>query len=161
MLENHCTQTSQSSRGGCSRQVHKIEYLAVNKGNVLVNFLLLKIFNRELLSLINPAVYLLNKFFVGWVIGATAPELCQKCDFFLKKIMKEIFAYVLEVLLKFYKMQNTNPLMCTKFEIWGQSILEVIQAFHTLHIYRVFWPSSQCLNKINMKQSTTRPLGRS
>ena len=33
MLENHCTQTAQSSRGGCSRRVHKIEYLAVNKAN--------------------------------------------------------------------------------------------------------------------------------
>ena len=43
-LENHCTQTVQSSRGGCSRQVHKKEYLAVNKGNILVNVLLLTIF---------------------------------------------------------------------------------------------------------------------
>ena len=41
-LENHCTQTAQSLRGGCIRQVHKIEYLAVNKGNILVNVLLLK-----------------------------------------------------------------------------------------------------------------------
>ena len=32
-LENHCTRTAQSSRGGCSRRVHKIEYLAVNKSN--------------------------------------------------------------------------------------------------------------------------------
>ena len=39
-LENHCTRTVQSSHGGCSRRVHKIEYLAVNtcKGNILVNF---------------------------------------------------------------------------------------------------------------------------
>ena len=28
-IENHCTRTAQSSRGGCSRQVHKIGYLAV------------------------------------------------------------------------------------------------------------------------------------
>ena len=28
-LENHCTRTTQSSRGGCSRRVHKIVYLAV------------------------------------------------------------------------------------------------------------------------------------
>ena len=27
-LENHCTRTVQSSRGGCSRRVHKIVYLA-------------------------------------------------------------------------------------------------------------------------------------
>ena len=37
--------------------------------------------HRELLSPLNPAVYLLNKIFVGWVIVATATELCQKCDF--------------------------------------------------------------------------------
>ena len=43
-LENHCTRTAQSSRGGCSRRVHKIEYLAVKKGNILFNVLLLKIF---------------------------------------------------------------------------------------------------------------------
>ena len=70
-LQNHCTRTALSSPGGCSPQVHKIEYLAVNKGNILVNFLLLKIF----------------------------------------------IDYVLEFMLTFDKMQNTNPLMCTKFEI--------------------------------------------
>ena len=37
--------------------------------------------------------------------------------FFLKKRMKEIFAYVLEFMLTFDKMQNTSPLMCTKFKI--------------------------------------------
>ena len=31
--------------------------------------------------------------------------------------MKEIFAYVLEFMLTFDKMQNTSPLMCTKCEI--------------------------------------------
>ena len=36
-LENHCTQTAQSSCGGCSRQVHKIVYQAVKKGIILVN----------------------------------------------------------------------------------------------------------------------------
>ena len=44
ILENHCNQTAKSSCGGCSRQVHKIVYLAVNKGNNLLNVLLLKIF---------------------------------------------------------------------------------------------------------------------
>ena len=42
-LENHCTRTAQSSRGGCSQLVYKIEYLhvhvAVNKGNILVKIL--------------------------------------------------------------------------------------------------------------------------
>ena len=42
-LEKHCTQTAQSSRGGCSQRVHKRVYLAVQKGNILVNILLLKI----------------------------------------------------------------------------------------------------------------------
>ena len=32
------------------------------------------------------------------------------------------------------EMQNNSPLMCTKFEIWGQNILKVIQAFHTVGI---------------------------
>ena len=64
--------------------------------------------NRESLSLINPAVYLLNKFFVGWMIEATAPELYQKCDFFLRKRMKEIVAYVLEFMLTLAKMQNNS-----------------------------------------------------
>ena len=40
-----------------------------------------------------------------------------KCDFFLKKRIKECPAYVLEFMITFDKMQNTNPLMCTKFEI--------------------------------------------
>ena len=33
-LENHCTRTALSSRGGCSREVHKIVYLAVKKPNI-------------------------------------------------------------------------------------------------------------------------------
>ena len=46
---------------------------------------------------------------------------------FPEKRMQEIFAYVLEFMLTFDKMQNTNPLMNTKFKIEGQGILEVIQ----------------------------------
>ena len=64
-LENDCTRTAQSSRGGCSRRVHKIVYLAVNKGNILVIFFTSENIHRELLSLINPALYLLDKKFVG------------------------------------------------------------------------------------------------
>ena len=76
--------------------------------------------------------------------------------------MNEIFANVLEFMLTFVKMQNTNPSMCTKFEIRWQSILEVIQVFHTVRIVLYngcSGPVVECLNKINMKQSTTRPLG--
>ena len=38
--------------------------------------------HRELLSLINPAMYLLSKLFVGRVNIATVPELCKKMFFF-------------------------------------------------------------------------------
>ena len=52
------------------------------------------------------------------MIVATVPELCKNVIFFLKTRLKEIFAYVLEFMLTFYKMQNSgSPLMCTKFEI--------------------------------------------
>ena len=37
--------------------------------------------------------------------------------FFPEKRMKEIFVYVLEFMLTFDKIQNTNPLMCAKFNI--------------------------------------------
>ena len=63
--------------------------------------------------------------------------------------MKEIFAYGLEFMLTFDKMQNTNPLMCTKFEVWGQGIFEVIQAFHTERIVLYIGcsgPVVECLN---------------
>ena len=78
--------------GGCSRQVHKIVYLAVNKGNILVNFYFWKYSSRIIITY--KSVYLFNKIFVGWVVVATEPELCQKCNFFLKNRMKEIFAYM-------------------------------------------------------------------
>ena len=56
MLENHCTQTVQSSCGGCSRRVHKIVYLAVKKDNIFGQFFTSENIHRELLSLINPGV---------------------------------------------------------------------------------------------------------
>ena len=65
MLENHYIRTAQSSRGGCSRRVHKIVYLTVKKGNILAIFFTFENIHRELISLINPAVYLLDKIFVG------------------------------------------------------------------------------------------------
>ena len=36
-LENHCTRPAQSSHGGCSRRLHKLVYLAIKNGNILVN----------------------------------------------------------------------------------------------------------------------------
>ena len=72
--------------------------------------------------------------------------------------MKEFFSYVPEFMLTFVKMQNTSPLMCTDFEIRGQSILKVIQAFHTVRIVLYIGysgPVVKYLNKINMLQSMT------
>ena len=76
--------------------------------------------------------------------------------------MKEIFAYVLEFMLTFDKMQNTNPLKCTKFANLRTEHMEVIQVFHTVRIVLYIGcsgPVDECLNKINMKQPTTQPLG--
>ena len=56
------------------------------------------------------------------MIVASAPDLCQNLDFFLKKRMKEIYASVLEFMLSFDKMQYNSHLMCTEFEIQGQHV---------------------------------------
>ena len=46
--------------------MRKIVYLAVKKGNILVMFFFIsENIHPELLSLINPAVHLLNKSFCG------------------------------------------------------------------------------------------------
>ena len=78
------------------------------------------------------------------MIVVTAPELRQNCDICLKKRMKESFAYVLEFMLTFDKMQNI-----------------ILSAFHTVVIVLYIGcsgPVVECLNQINMLQSTTRPL---
>ena len=74
--------------------------------------------------------------------------------------MREILVNALEFMLTFDKMQNTSPLMCTKFEIWGKSILKVIQAFHTIRTVLYIGSVVEYLNKINMLQSTTWSLTR-
>ena len=60
-LENQCTQTAQSSVDKRTKSM----YLAIKKGNNFVNIFFSENNYRELLSLINSAVYLLNKMFVG------------------------------------------------------------------------------------------------
>ena len=49
-LENHCTRTAQSSHGGCSPWGHRPVHLAVNKGNILVIFVLLKYSSRIIIT---------------------------------------------------------------------------------------------------------------
>ena len=109
ILENHCTRTAQSSREGCSRRGHKIGYLAVNKGIFFNFFYFLKFLSLIIITYKSSCV-------------SALPIFCGLCDmpkmcFFLTKRMKEIFAYVLEFMLTFVKMQNTSPLMCIDFEI--------------------------------------------
>ena len=45
--------------------VHKIVHLAVKKGNIFGHYFTSENIHREILLLINPAVYLLNKICVG------------------------------------------------------------------------------------------------
>ena len=59
-------------------------YLAVKRCNILVIFSILK-----LLSLINPAIYLLNNFY-GLGDRCYSARVLLKCNIFLKKRMKEI-----------------------------------------------------------------------
>ena len=63
---------------------------------------------------------------IHYVMTSQVITVCLHCPltlsptnmwFYLKKRMKECFAYVLEFMLTFDKMQNTSPLMNTKFEI--------------------------------------------
>ena len=74
--------------------------------------------------------------------------------------MKEMFAYVLEFMLTLTKMQNNSTLMWKKFEIWGWSILKVIQAFHTVCIALYIECSGRvvdCNISIQFQHSTTGP----
>ena len=58
-------------------------YLCVTSNKICLNLCFTtENIHHRLLSLINQAVYLLNKILVGGVIVATAPELCQKSVFF-------------------------------------------------------------------------------
>ena len=70
--------------------------------------------------------------------------------------MQEVFAYVLQFMLTFDKMQNTNPLMCTEFEIWGQSILEDIQAVRIVLYIGCTGPVVECLYE-TVNDPTTGP----
>ena len=60
-------------------------YLAVKKGNL---FLFIFYFSKHYslnISLIYPAVYLLNNMYLSCTIVDTAPELCQKVIMFSEK----------------------------------------------------------------------------
>ena len=61
--------------------VHKIVYLAVKLGNDFGQYFTSENIHRELLSLINPAVYLLNKK-CGLNDSRYCARVMAKCDFF-------------------------------------------------------------------------------
>ena len=65
----------------------------------------------KILSFISPAVYLLDKIFCGFSDSCHFARVMRKMCFFLKKRMKEFFAYVLEFILTLAKMQNNSTLM--------------------------------------------------
>ena len=65
------------------------------------------------------------------------------------------FVYGLEFMLTLDKMQNTNPLMHTKFEIFGQSILKVIQAFYTVRIILYIGCSGPIVEDLNELYAAT------
>ena len=95
-LETHCTRTAQSSRIGCSRRGHKNVYLAVKK-DIFCQYFTSENILRWLLSLIYPAVYLLNKIYASWAIVDTAPELWKEGDFYLNTHQEhELFKLFIE-----------------------------------------------------------------
>ena len=55
----------------------------------------------------DPAVYLLNRYFVGGVIVATAPELCQNVIFPLKEDVRN-FCLCSGIMLTFYHSFNVH-----------------------------------------------------
>ena len=82
------------------------------------------------------------------MIVDTAPELCQKVIFFMKKGIKGIFVYVLEFMLSLDKMQNISTLMCKTFEHF-ESYPSFSYYTHRT-IYRVFWPSDWVVDCIHI-----------
>ena len=61
-----------------------------------------------------------------------------------KKRMNENFAYVLEFMLTFDKMQNTSPLMCTKLDMRTENFESYSSFLYCMHssVYRVVLSSS-------------------
>ena len=83
-IENHCTRTAQSFRGGCSRRVHKIMNLVAKKANILINILLLKIFIRNYCHLhIQLCISLTH--LCGLCDSRYSARVMPKCVFFFLK----------------------------------------------------------------------------
>ena len=110
-LENLCTRTLQSSRGGCSRRVHKTVSQAVKKGNIVVNILLLKIFIANYCHLLIQLCICSTRFLRVELWSLQRHSYAKKYDFILKTSKREIFAYVVEFMLTLAKMQNYSTLM--------------------------------------------------
>ena len=112
---------------------------------------------RWFLSLIYPAVYLLN-IYVRLAVVDTVPELCQKGDFFQKKRLKCTYVGVLEFMLTLDKMQY---FIVKKVRNLRAEYFESYSSFsYCTHnsVYRVLWSSDQivdCNILILFRRSTT------
>ena len=97
--ENLCTRKVQSSRGVCSRRVHKKVYLhSCLEGLFFGQYFTSENVHHEIFSLINQAMYLLN-IFCGLSDSHYSARVKRKNDFFLKKSMKKMSAFVREFML--------------------------------------------------------------
>ena len=84
-------------------------YLAIKKGNTMYfgQYFTSENMHHKLLSLINPAVYLLNKMCVGRVKVPTGPEVCQKYDFFPEK--EDCNHHAMTALFRVQWFSGVNP----------------------------------------------------
>ena len=71
--------------------MHKIVYLAVNIGNILVIFFTSENSHREQLSIYESSCVSIKHIFVGLEIIATAAELCQNVIFLLAALSPQAF----------------------------------------------------------------------
>ena len=94
-LYSHVREPLYSNSAVIAWWLHKKEYLAVNKGNILVNVLLVKIFIAHLISITYKSNCVSSKqIFCGLSNRRYSTRVMPKCDFFLKKRMNEFFAHV-------------------------------------------------------------------
>ena len=111
-LYSHVREPLYSNSAVIAWWLHKIEYLAVNKGNILVNVLLVKIFIANLISITYKSSCVSAKQnFCGLSDRRYSTSVMPKCDFFPEKEDERIFC-LCGIMLTFDKMQNTNHLMC-------------------------------------------------
>ena len=120
----------------------QIVHLAVKMGNILAIFYFWNIL-RWLLSLIIYCIqlYIYITIFMRVERSSVTPKRCvfppKKEDERHFCLCSGIYAYI--ILCTLEKMHNISTLMCKMFQIWRQSILKVIQAFHSACTVLYIW----------------------